>query len=121
MVRPSPQESSSLAAEHAFLNLHTQLEKGNCARTVGNFLSLHSQIRLTTAYLWDKFADFLTDILRQVIKLFLLAHTCNLQLLRTQALSYPATAATTMATTVHVKNIGSQTEDKEIKDFFSFW
>ncbi|KAL2149297.1 hypothetical protein VTH82DRAFT_8645 [Thermothelomyces myriococcoides] len=25
-----------------------------------------------------------------------------------------------MATTVHVKNIGSQTEDKEIKDFFSF-
>ncbi|KAL2175025.1 uncharacterized protein P884DRAFT_229051 [Thermothelomyces heterothallicus CBS 202.75] len=25
-----------------------------------------------------------------------------------------------MATTVHVKNIGAQTEDKEIKDFFSF-
>jgi len=26
-----------------------------------------------------------------------------------------------MATTVHVKNIGEKTEDKEIKDFFSFW
>lgn len=25
------------------------------------------------------------------------------------------------ANTVHVKNIGSKTDDKEIKDFFSFW
>jgi hypothetical protein len=30
-------------------------------------------------------------------------------------------ASVNMATTVHVKNIGAQTEDKEIKDFFSFW
>jgi hypothetical protein len=27
----------------------------------------------------------------------------------------------TMATTVNVKNIAAKTEDKEIKDFFSFW
>jgi len=27
----------------------------------------------------------------------------------------------TMATTVYVKNIGANTEDKEIRDFFSFW
>jgi len=26
-----------------------------------------------------------------------------------------------MATTVFVKNIAPKTEDKEIKDFFSFW
>ncbi len=26
-----------------------------------------------------------------------------------------------MATTVYVKNIGANTEDKEIRDFFSFW
>jgi hypothetical protein len=26
-----------------------------------------------------------------------------------------------MATTVYVKNIGAQTENKEIQDFFSFW
>lgn len=30
-------------------------------------------------------------------------------------------AAINMATTVYVKNVGSQTDDKEIKDFFSFW
>lgn len=28
---------------------------------------------------------------------------------------------TATMTTVYVKNIGSATEDKEIKDFFSFW
>ena len=27
----------------------------------------------------------------------------------------------TMATTVHVQNIGLKTEDKEIRDFFTFW
>ena len=27
----------------------------------------------------------------------------------------------TMATTVNVKNIAAKTDDKEIKDFFSFW
>ena len=35
--------------------------------------------------------------------------------------SNPTTTTTTMATTVYVKNIGAQTDDKEIRDFFSFW
>jgi hypothetical protein len=26
-----------------------------------------------------------------------------------------------MATTVHVNNIASETTDKEVRDFFSFW
>jgi hypothetical protein len=31
------------------------------------------------------------------------------------------TTIDTMATTVNVKNIAAKTDDKEIKDFFSFW
>jgi hypothetical protein len=35
-------------------------------------------------------------------------------------LQAPAAAAV-MATTIYIKNIGAQTADQEIKDFFSFW
>jgi hypothetical protein len=30
-------------------------------------------------------------------------------------------AAADMATPIYIKNIGAQTADQEIKDFFSFW
>jgi hypothetical protein len=39
----------------------------------------------------------------------------------TYYLQATAVAAADMATTIYIKNIGAQTADQEIKDFFSFW
>ena len=41
--------------------------------------------------------------------------------IRTSSETYTAQQKTTMSNTVHVKGISSQTSEKEVRDFFSFW
>lgn len=41
--------------------------------------------------------------------------------LDTTSLSHHPEYQNIMATTVHVKNISTQTTEKEVRDFFSFW
>ena len=69
------------------------------------------------------------DRLKPGLLLFLLlflshkAYNCKLSTLpnQTNLSLHPTSFTITMATTIQVKNIGEKTDDKEIRDFFSFW